>query len=223
MSLFPLPTNPQSVKSNALVVGPNTSGGMYMVSNPVPGSTGTNDAFNYLISSGNNPIYFQIQPTYGGNLTAGLTLTGNALTSTVPILSPASPGEVIYNSGPLLTPSVTAAVNMATAGPGGTPLPVGTYLATAFVDLAALPGGVSIQNGTVATPIYWNGTVALGSFTPSLAAGSSTIFANPVKIFTSAVTGQNTVGSYVTGDFTDVYTAYPIPGIPWQWQLQTLN
>ena len=224
MSLFPLPTNPQSIKANALVVGPNTSGGMYMVSNPVPGATGTNDAYNYIISSGDNPIYFQIQPVYGGNLTAGLTLTGNALTSTVPILAPASVGNLIYSSGVLETPQITSAINMATAGPGGTPLPAGQYLLTALTNLSVLPGEVKLQNGTVCVPIFWDGsTLAYGSFTPALAAGSTDIFANAFKVFTSGPLGQNTVGSYVTVDITDVYIVYPIPGILWSWQLNTFG
>jgi hypothetical protein len=220
MSLFPLPTSPQSVKANALSVGPDTSRSLYTVSNP-SGPTGGN---NYLISSGNIPIQMELQPVYGGTPSASLVLSSTALTSSVPILAPASLGKLIYSTGVLETPQITAALNMATAGPGGTPLPAGQYLLTALTNLSVLPGEVKLQNGTVCVPIFWDGsTLAYGSFTPALAAGSTEIFANAFKVFTSGPLGQNTVGSYVTVDITDVYLVYPIPGILWQWQLNTFG
>lgn len=223
MSLFPLPTNPQSVKSNALVVGPNTSGGMYLVSNPVPGSTGTNDSYNYVISSGNNPIYFQIQPTYGGNVTAGLTLTSNQLTSTVPIVSPPSPGSVIYQSPVLITTTkLVDGINMAIAGVGGTPLPVGLYMLTVFTDINVQPIPARLLNGGVTVPVYWDGTYAYADFSGTVFPTTTTI-SNGIVVYTSLLPAdRGTIGPNVMVDVTYVLDFTTPAGIPWSWALRAI-
>ena len=221
MSLFPLPTNPQSVKANALVVGPDTSRGLYVVSNPA-GPTGGN---NYLISDGNIPIQMEIQPVYGGNPSSSLVLSSTALTSTVPILAPASLGNVIYASPELITITTpTSALNFATAGPAGTPLPVGQYMVTVFcqVDLQPQPGAL-YENGTVCTPVFWDGTNVYASFIPGTRVGSPATFDNPIRVFASSLAGPFTTGSVLTVDVVLITISAPTSAIPWQWQLRTLG